>query len=258
MSTSMSTGEAEHTRDRRVRAAIGEVVLVGVLYGLYRSGRSLTNGSVDRAISHAARVIRLEQALGMFTERGVQGWVLGSRVLVTGLNRYYVLVHFPITIAFLVWAYVRHLSAYRFIRTWFAVVTLAALAIHVLYPLAPPRMMHGFVDTLQMYGPHIYTVDPRHSVANQFAAMPSLHFGWALMVAVSFIAIKRTGKSLLALLHPFVTLLAIVGTANHYWIDGAVAFVLVVVVGGSLLLWAQRTGSWRVSGSGLTAERLTA
>jgi hypothetical protein len=203
-------------------------------------------------------VIRLEQALGMFNERAVQGWVLGSKVLVTGLNRYYVLVHFPITIAFLVWAYVRHLGAYRFIRTWFAIVTLAALAIHVVYPLAPPRMMTGFVDTLQMYGPRIYTVDPRHSVANQFAAMPSLHFGWALMVAVSFIAIKRTRKSLLALLHPFVTLLAIVGTANHYWIDGAVAFVLVVVVGGTLLLRAHRTGSLRWSGGRLNAGQVTA
>ncbi len=258
MSTSMLTSEMEDTRDGKVRAAIGEVVLVGVLYGLYRSGRSLTNGSVDRAISHAAHVIRLERAVGMFNERAVQGWVLGSNALVTGLNRYYVLVHFPVTIAFLVWAYVRHLSAYRFIRTWFAFVTLAALAIHVMYPLAPPRMMTGFVDTLQMYGPHIYTVDPRHSVANQFAAMPSLHFGWALMVAVSFIAIRRTRKSLLALLHPFVTLVAIVGTGNHYWIDAAVAFVLVVVVGGSLLLRAQRTGSLRWTGGRLNPGRLAA
>jgi PAP2 superfamily len=165
----------------------------------------------------------------------VQDWVLGSRALVGGLNRYYVTVHFPVTIAFLVWAYVRHHRAYTFIRTWFAVVTFLALAIHVGFPLAPPRMTSGFVDTLQQYGPRIYTADPSRSVANQFAAMPSLHFGWALMLAVSVVTIKRTRRSLLIVVHPFVTLLAIVGTANHFWFDAAVAALLAAAVALVLL-----------------------
>jgi hypothetical protein len=86
----------------------------------------------------------------------------------------------------------------------------------------------GFVDTLQQYGPRIYSTDTTQSIANQFAAMPSLHFGWAVMVAGALISIKGTRRSLLALLHPGITLMAIVATANHYWIDAAVAMVLVI------------------------------
>lgn len=238
MSTSMLVGEKGRGREWHARAVVRELLLVGTLFALYRSGRSLTNGEFDRALSNAAHVIRLERALGVFNEQSVQGWVLGSRGLVSGLNRYYVSVHFPVTIAFLVWAYVRHYRSYTFIRTWFAIVTFLALAIHVGFPLAPPRMTSGFVDTLQQYGPRIYTVDPSRSVANQFAAMPSLHFGWALMLAVSVVTIRRTRRSLLIFLHPFVTLLAIVGTANHFWFDAAVAGLLAAAVG--LLLLARR------------------
>lgn len=236
MGTSMLMGERKGRQERRPRAIVGELLLVGLLFGLYRSGRALTNGEFDRALTNAAHVIRLEQALGVFNERSVQNWVLGSQALVSGLNRYYVTVHFPVTIVFLVWAYLRHHRAYSFIRTWFAIVTFLALAIHVGFPLAPPRMTSGFVDTLQQYGPRIYTADPSRSVANQFAAMPSLHFGWALMLAVSVVAIKRTRRSLLIFLHPFVTLLAIVGTANHYWFDAAVAAVLAGLVAILLLV----------------------
>ena len=89
---------------------------------------------------------------------------------------------------------------------------------------------HGFVDTLQTYGPRIYAEDTNESVANQFAAMPSLHFGWALLIALMFIRIKRTRWSWVALAHPAITLLAIVATANHYLADAAVAGVLVIGV----------------------------
>jgi hypothetical protein len=152
------------------------------------------------------------------------------------LNRYYVTVHFPLTAMMLMYVYLRHQGTYARARNWFVSVTLAALVIHVLFPLAPPRMIHdaGFVDTLQRFGPHIYSTDTTQSIANQFAAMPSLHFGWAVMVACTFIAIKRTRRSLLALLHPAITLLAIVATANHYWIDAAVALLLVV---GAAAVW---------------------
>ena len=83
------------------------------------------------------------------------------------------MVHFPATIAMLVWAFCRHRAAYGRIRAAFLGVTLAALVIHVLVPLAPPRMLagEGFVDTLQVYGPRIYPTDTTQSVANQFAAL---------------------------------------------------------------------------------------
>ena len=197
----------------------------------YRQIRFLSRNDTEAAMHNARRVVDVERWFGVFREGAVQDLALRSETVIALLNRYYVGVHFPLTIVFLLWVLVRHPDAYRRIRTWFITVTLAALVVHVAFPLAPPRMLtdHGFVDTLRVYGPSIYTTDTTKSVANQFAAMPSLHFGWAAMVAVGFLSIKRSRWSLLAIVHPLVTLLAIVATANHYWLDAAVAGVLVAL-----------------------------
>jgi PAP2 superfamily len=229
MSLVVATNGTElSNRPRTVR----EIVLIVTLFLVYRQVRYLTRNDTAAAVSNAHGVVRLERRLGMFSERTLQGIVMHSHTVVTFLNRYYVLVHFPISLLFVVWVLTRHPEWYRPIRTWFVLVTAAALAIHVAFPLAPPRMLsgEGFVDTLQRFGPRIYTTDTNRSMANQFAAMPSLHFGWALMVALGFVAIKRTRRSLLAFAHPALTLLAIVATANHYWLDAAVAGLLVAVV----------------------------
>jgi hypothetical protein len=236
-----ATRAGEH---RRVRNVATELLVVTAVFMAYRSGRLLTRESTGEALRNARHVIDFEKALGIFSERAVQGWVLGSHTAVEVLNRYYVSVHFPITVAFLLWAYFRHNAAYRVIRTWFVLVTLTALAIHVGFPLAPPRMTPGFVDTLQKYGPHIYPRDTSRSVANQFAAMPSLHFGWSIMLATGVIAIKRNRRSAIILLHPAITLTAIVATGNHYWLDAMVAGLLAAVFGTVLMSWRLlRTGS---------------
>jgi hypothetical protein len=202
---------------------------MGLLFTCYREVRYLTRNHTDAATSNAHRIVDLERRLGMFTEGWVQNLTLHSRVVIGLLNRYYVTVHFPLTAFFVVWALVRHRNAFRHIRTWLFVVTAAALAIHVAFPLAPPRMLteHRFVDTLQRYGPRIYSTNTTQSIANQFAAMPSLHFGWAVIVATGFVAIKRTRRSLIAFAHPAITLVAIVATANHYWMDAVVALALI-------------------------------
>ncbi|MCB0969314.1 MAG: phosphatase PAP2 family protein, partial [Ilumatobacter sp.] len=182
------------------------------------------------AFDNAERVVGWERSVGAFTEGTVQRVALQFRPLIELLDHYYVLVHFPLTIAFLVWVWWRRREHYLTIRRWFVAVTAAGLAIHVAFPLAPPRMLDGFVDTLSVYGPNIYPSDPHDSVANQFAAMPSLHFGWAAMVAGGAVVCLRGRWRHLAWLHPAITLLAIVATANHYWSDAAVAGVLVLGV----------------------------
>jgi PAP2 superfamily len=210
---------------------VREVAVMAFLFVCYRQVRYLTRNHTSAATTNAHRVVEFERSLGAFTEGWVQDLALHSHAVITVLNRYYVTVHFPLTALFVVWALIRHRSAFRQIRTWLYTVTAAALAIHVAFPLAPPRMLaeHHFVDTLQVYGPRIYSSDTTQSIANQYAAMPSLHFGWAIIVAAGFVAIKRTRRSLLALAHPVITLLAIVATANHYWVDAAVALGLIVL-----------------------------
>ena len=207
-----------------------EVLLMGALFLGYRQVRYLTRGDAGEALQNAASVVHFERIIGVFNERTVQQLVLDWEPVVHFLNRYYVGVHFPATIAFILWAFVFHQRSYPAVRALFLLVTAPALVIHVIYPLAPPRLLgQGFVDTLHVYGPNIYPRDVTKSVANQFAAMPSLHFGWALLVALCFMGIKRTRWSAIALLHPAITLLAIVATGNHYWIDAGVAGVLCLI-----------------------------
>lgn len=208
---------------------VRELLLVAGLFVVYKAGRQLAAGHVDAAYHNADHVWSLERALRLPEEGAVQGVLLHSETLVHLANTYYATVHFPATVLFLVWLYWRHPGHYIWSRRVLAAVTGAALALHLLLPLAPPRMLAaaGLVDTGQAYGPTVYGSSPQtDSMANQFAAMPSLHFGWALMVAIGLMAVTRSRWGALWLLHPLVTLLVVVSTANHYWLDVLAATAL--------------------------------
>ena len=106
-------------------------------------------------------------------------------------NRYYMTLHFPVMIAFLLWGFfLRPRAQYLWARNLAVIMTLLALVLHVIYPLAPPRMFPemGFVDTMTTIGPSPY--EAANDMANQYAAMPSLHIGWALLIAPSSRRIK--------------------------------------------------------------------
>ncbi|WP_345202214.1 phosphatase PAP2 family protein, partial [Streptomyces lavendulae] len=212
-------------RDAR-RRLIRELLLVASLFAVYKAGRMLSTGRTDEALHNADRVWDAERALHLPGEGVVQRLLMHSDALVHTANTYYAAVHFPATALFLVWLYLRRPRHYLWTRRVLAVLTGAALALHLSFPLAPPRMLGAahLVDTGQVYGPTVYRAEAAaDTVANQFAAMPSLHFGWALMLAIGMIAATRSRWRALWLLHPLVTLLVVVGTANHYWLDAIVA-----------------------------------
>ncbi|MEU8523730.1 phosphatase PAP2 family protein [Streptomyces sp. NPDC048577] len=211
---------------------VRELLLVTALFLVYKFGRLFANGHEPRAFRNADRIWDAERAVHLPGEGSVQALLLHGDTLVRVANTYYAAVHFPATIAFLGWLYLRRPAHYLWSRRVLTVVTSAALALHLLIPLAPPRMLTtaGLVDTAQVYGPSVYGATPEtDSMANQFAAMPSLHFGWALMVAIGLIAATRSRLRWLWLLHPLVTLLVIVGTANHYWLDALAAAALLAL-----------------------------
>lgn len=196
---------------------------------LYRLGRMLGRDESTRAFGNARDVLALEDRLGIDNELSVQRAVLGHEGVIRALNRYYASVHFAASMVFLVLVYVWAPKLVAHIRWLFVTVTAAALVIHVVYPLAPPRMLAGYVDTIARYGPAIY--DQRSTVgqvANQFAAMPSLHFGWAVLVAYGVVRALDTRWRWLIVVHPTITLAAIVITANHYWLDAVVALGLIL------------------------------
>ncbi|MFF6773071.1 phosphatase PAP2 family protein [Streptomyces sp. NPDC012637] len=211
---------------------VRELLLVTALFLVYKFGRLFANGHETRAFHNADRVWDLERAVHLPGEGAVQELLLHGEGLVRVANTYYAAVHFPATLAFLAWLYWRRPGHYLWSRRVLALLTAAALALHLLLPLAPPRMLaaSGLIDTARVYGPSVYGATPEtDSMANQFAAMPSLHFGWALMVAIGLIAATRSRGRWLWLLHPLLTLFVIVGTANHYWFDALVAAALLAL-----------------------------
>ncbi|MCX4695284.1 phosphatase PAP2 family protein [Streptomyces sp. NBC_01408] len=240
MSQTTPAGPAAGRRAAR-RRLIRELLLVAGLFTVYKAGRTLATDRTEEAFRNAARVWDAERALHLPGEGAVQRLLLHGDALVHTANTYYAAVHFPATALFLVWLYLRRPVHYLWARRVLAVLTGAALALHLGFPLAPPRMLGEahLIDTGQVYGPTVYGAAPASdTMANQFAAMPSLHFGWALMLALGMIAATRSRWRALWLLHPLVTLLVVVGTANHYWLDAIVATVLL----GAALLLVPRPG----------------
>ncbi|MFC8292227.1 phosphatase PAP2 family protein [Streptomyces sp. NPDC057250] len=222
-------GEPEENGGAGRPPLLRELLLVTALFLVYKFGRLFANGHEARAFRNADRVWDAERALHLPGEGAVQQLLMHGEPLVRAANTYYATVHFPATVAFLVWLYLRRPAHYLWSRRVLALLTAAALALHLLMPLAPPRMLAsaGLVDTARVYGPSVYGAVPEaDSMANQFAAMPSLHFGWALMVAIGLIAATRSRWRALWLLHPLLTLLVVVGTANHYWFDALAAAAL--------------------------------
>jgi hypothetical protein len=215
-------------RGRFGRRLLLEVALLFSLLTLYRLGRYLGRNNIDEAFDHARDVLRWERYVGLANEERLQDVLLEHLPLIKVLNRYYAMVHFPATVAFISLVYVKTPDLYRRIRFVFVSVTGVALATQILYPLAPPRMMAGFVDTIARYGPAIYSRPGVASVANQYAAMPSLHVGWALIVAYGMWQMTRAPWRWIGVAHAVITSFAVVVTANHYWADGLVALVMVV------------------------------
>ena len=221
---------------------VRELLLVAGLFLVYKFGRQLATGHTAEAFRNAHDVWDWERALHLPGEGSVQSLLLHGDTLAHIANTYYATVHFPATLAFLVWLYLRRPAHYVWARRVLAAVTAAALVLHLVFPLAPPRMLAatGLVDTASVYGPSVYGPPRTDHLSNQFAAMPSLHFGWALLVAIGLIVATRSRWRWLWLLHPLLTLLVIVGTANHYWLDAIAATAL---VGLALAVILPRTSS---------------
>jgi hypothetical protein len=217
---------------RAAAHALVQVALLGSSFAVYKWVRYLARDRYDAALANAQRVRHLEQLVHLDVELEVQRWVLQSTELVRFLNRYYASVHFPAFVVFLCWLYLRDRDGYRHVRFVLVVGSGAALLLHVLVPLAPPRMLPGFVDTTAVFGPNPYGSDAARQTSNQIAAMPSLHFMWAALAAYGVVRFGRSPVRWAVLAHPATTLVAIVATANHYVVDSVVAAVLMVAAIG--------------------------
>ncbi|WP_435878750.1 bifunctional glycosyltransferase 87/phosphatase PAP2 family protein [Streptomyces klenkii] len=211
-----------------------ELMLLRVGYWFYMFIRSRAPDERFPAEAHGRQILGAEEFLHIDVERGFNHFVAGSGRLTGAMNYYYGTFHFLVPVALLVYLYVRRPGTYRWARTALSLATLIALAGFWAYPLAPPRLMPGlgFVDTVN--GPQDLD-NPEFGalteLANQYAAMPSLHIGWSLWCGIVFAVVApKPWMKHLGMLYPLLTLSVIVGTANHYVLD-AVGGALVVLAG---------------------------
>lgn len=221
------TGPRSFLRDGR--ALWREALLVTVLLLVYNGGRLLAATRVSGAFDNAHHLLADERWLHLPQEQSLQALVLALPDLTRIANGYYAFVHFPLTIGVLVWLWLYRPAHYLWARRSLAAATGAGLVIMTLLPTAPPRMLtgYGFVDTGLAFGQSVYGAVGSDKLANQFAALPSLHVGWALLVAVVCIHASRNRWRWLWVAHPVVTLFVVVATGNHYWIDAIVGIALV-------------------------------
>lgn len=215
-----------------------EVLLVLVVDLVYETIRNISSANPARAYANAERLIDWQQAIGMFHERRMQLWALDYTPLIVVANYFYGSVYIGATLFALVFLYRRFPDDYSLWRTTLLVGTLLGLIGFATFPLMPPRLLdsmgganYGFVDTLVKY-PTFWSFDSEgmKTISNQFAAMPSLHCGWALWgMAVFYPRVRSWWAKSLAVLYPVVTIIVVIITANHYWLDavgGAVIFIL--------------------------------
>jgi len=235
-------------RSRYGAQMLGEIAIVAGLLMTYRFIRTLNRTDLSDAFANARDIVAFEAWLGLPFEDNLQSFLLDHPTLIKMLNHYYVWFHFPVAIALLLWLYLWHQKQYPAFRNLMAFATFTGLVIHLVFPLAPPRMMDGFVDTMAKYGPAIYPENPLDGAANQIAAMPSLHFAWAMIAAIAVISVLSSPWRWLIMVHPVLMTLAIIATANHWWIDAAAAALLVIlgiVLLGVIRAWAgNRRWSW--------------
>jgi len=207
-----------------------ESSLLFVLYGLWQFAGSFTVMGTSGALPRARWLWDAERVLYLPSETDLQRLILPHPLLVQACNYYYDVLHFPLLGACLIWLYTRHRADYPRIRTTVALFTGISLLIQ-LVPVAPPRLLAstGMVDTAVQYGQSVYAWNGGFD-ADEFSAMPSVHVGWALIVAIAVITVSRSRWRWLAAAYPLLTLLVVVVTANHFWLDGIAAGLLVVLV----------------------------
>ncbi|HEX2315718.1 MAG TPA: phosphatase PAP2 family protein [Thermomonospora sp.] len=231
-----------------------ELLLIAICYTAYSMVRNLVPTDHAAAVARAYEILKAEDVLRLDIEYELNRLFTEQSWLGVTANYYYATLHFAITIGVLVWLYVWHPGRYSTYRWMLFATTLTALIGFWFYPLAPPRMLPGFTDTVIVFNTWgLYDSSPVATVSNQYAAMPSLHTAWSLWCAVAILAVtRRTWVRVLAVAYPTVTVVVIMGTANHFILD-AVGGVAVLAAGAVF-----SHGAVRVVGYGVQMCRDTA
>ena len=202
-----------------------QLAIALIVYFGYEATSSIAGGSNKEAVSNALKEVRLERALHIFNEHGIQSFFVDHFVWLVRLsNLFYVTVHFVLPVVVLVILFRKFPERYLVWRNVMAVLNIIALVIFAMFPVAPPHMLpasYHFIDTQSVIG-GAGSLDAMlmKDAGNPYAAMPSLHFAWAIWCAWALAPVVKNKWARRALIaDPFVTTFVVIVTANHFWID---------------------------------------
>jgi membrane-associated phospholipid phosphatase len=237
-----SNGAPAGTRTGVGRGLRELATVLGVTLAYFFS-RGLARGGVADATAHAHTILNLEAALHLAPEPALQLLALRHEWLLTFVNNFYLYAHLPVLIGVALWLYWLHPRAYIWLRNAFVVSALLGLAIYIWLPVAPPRFMPGFTDTMVLYG---FDVDGSAAGAfyNPYAAMPSLHVGWSLLAGIAILVCARAwwGKALGFAL-PVLMTLTVMMTGNHYLLDVVAGVAVATISLACAGMWTRRTAA---------------
>ncbi|CAM5670548.1 Phosphatase PAP2 family protein OS=Streptomyces alboniger OX=132473 GN=CP975_12620 PE=4 SV=1 [Streptomyces alboniger] len=238
-----------------------ELPLIFLVYACYTAGRLLARSDVAGAVDHGLTILRIEKVLRINAEHPLNRLFTSEAWLGVPADFWYASLHYVVTPAVLVWLFRTHAVRYRAARTWLMTSTFIGLIGFTLLPTCPPRLLaesHGFVDTMAQYSSYGWwggeASAPRGmgGMTNQYAAMPSLHVGWALWCGVMLWRHGRTRTAKTAgVVYPLVTTIVVMGTANHYFLDAVAG---AAVMGLGLLLAPHVTRAAERAGTRLRAR----
>jgi hypothetical protein len=201
-----------------------QIALFVIAYNAYQLVRGVVDGDPQRALSNGVHVMHLERSLGAFFEPAFQQAFLNHQWLIDVANWMYFNSHFVITTSFLVWLYLSRNDHFYFVRNMFLVAMGLALVGYGLFPTAPPRMFPGagFTDTIQAFTNTNQDSSFTSLLVNPYAAVPSMHIAFSLMIAVPAASLVRTSWArALWSAYPLTVFFVILVTANHFWFDAA-------------------------------------
>jgi hypothetical protein len=207
-----------------------QTMIMLACYAAYDLSRALVQGREAVALANGIFFMNLEKAMGIFWEPWIQGRISGVEPLMGFLVWAYGSLHLPLTIGVLIWVFTQRRSAWTLFRDWFLAMNFLALILFILLPAAPPRMIFtsGIVDSDYMYGARAHIFE-NGLLGNPYAAMPSLHFAYAVFVALTlFMVARQRWLRLGGFAYPVLVFVAIIATGNHFIVD-AVAGGLVVL-----------------------------
>jgi hypothetical protein len=210
---------------QRVVPYLREAAIIAALYSLWQLAAAVSVFGTQGAFDRARWIVRFQRHLGLPREQSIQSLVIHHPLVEQASNLFYASMHFGGLGIFLCWLFIRHRSHYPMVRSVLVLLTSVCLAIQLL-PVAPPRLLPdlGFVDTAVRDGQSVYQLSG--VTVDSLSAMPSVHIGWALLVAWAVIRVSPSRYRWWVLAHPILTVFVVVATANHFWLDGIVAALL--------------------------------